>query len=70
MSERLSADDSLALCSDGLWENLREDDDHYMGDKLKRHGVDAGVRRLVADARNRGGDYCDNISIAAVCRRK
>lgn len=70
MSDRLSAGDSLALCSDGLWENLPEDDDHDLGNVIKRHGVDAGVRRLVADARNRGGDYWDNISIAAVCRRK
>ena len=67
-SARLSVGDSLVLCSDGLWENLPEDDDQYMGDVLQRHGVDEGVRRLVADARRRGGDYCDNISIAAVCR--
>ena len=68
-SARLGTGDSLALCSDGLWENIPGDDDHYMGDVLQRYGVDEGVRRLVADARNRGGDYCDNISIAAVCRR-
>ena len=65
----ISAGDSLVLCSDGLWENLPEEDEHYIGDVLQRYGVDEGVRRLVADARKRGGDYCDNVSIAAVCRR-
>ena len=65
---KLAAGDSLVLCSDGLWENLPESDVHYMGDMLGRHGVADGVRRLVADVRKRGGDHCDNISIAAVRR--
>ena len=65
----LSSGDSLLLCSDGLWENMPDDDVLYMGDALQRHGVSAGVRELVSEARSRGGDYCDNISIAAVRRR-
>ena len=66
----LSMRDSLVLCSDGLWENMPDNDDHYMGDALQRHGVSAGVRQLVSEARSRGGDYCDNISVAAVrCTR-
>ena len=64
----LSIGDSLVLCSDGLWGNMPEQDDHYMGDMLQRHGVGHGVRQLVADARKRGGDHCDNISIAALRR--
>lgn len=64
-SAKLARGDSLVLCSDGLWENL-PNDDYYLGDMLVRHGVDHGVRRVAADARKRGGDRCDNISIVAV----
>lgn len=66
---KLTAGESLVLCSDGLWENMPDDDDHYMEEVLQRHGVADGVRRLVAEARVRGGDYCDNISVVAVRRR-
>ena len=66
----LTAADSLVLCSDGLWENLPDNDDHYMGDVVQRHGVSAGLRRLVSEARSRGGDQCDNISVAAVRRQQ
>ena len=66
----LSMRDSLVLCSDGLWENMPDNDYHYMGDALQRHGVSAGVRQLVSEARSRGGDYCDNISVVAVRRTR
>lgn len=64
-SAKLSRHDSLLLCSDGLWGNL-PDDPHYMDDMLTRHGLVDGVRLLAEDARKRGGDRCDNVSIVAV----
>ena len=60
--------DIFVLCTDGLWGNLPEDDEHYMADVILRHGVDDGVRQLVSTARSRGGERCDNISVAAVRR--
>ena len=63
----MPSNDVFVLCSDGLWENL-PDDEHYLGDVLQGHHGDlgAGLRVLVSSARARGGERCDNISVAAV----
>ena len=63
----MPSNDVFVLCSDGLSENL-PDDEHYMGDalQLKPGDLRAGLRELVSNARTRGGERCDNISVAAV----
>ena len=65
----MPASDLFLLCSDGLWGNM-PDDEHYMADVLQRRGLRNGLHALVVEARSRGGELCDNISVAAVrCRR-
>ena len=58
-----SASDGLLLCSDGLSENV---DNQELGAVFDAQDFPAALRELVSQARSRGGEYCDNISVAAV----
>ena len=60
--ERLRPNDMLLLCSDGLWEMVRDLD---IAAILRRGGtVDGMTKALQATANNAGGD--DNISVILV----
>ena len=62
-SADLSESDGFLLCSDGLSDNVSDQDMEAVFDA---RDFPAALRELVAMARSRGGANCDNISAAAV----
>ena len=66
-SATLSADDGFVLASDGLWENV---DDMELEQLLESADLAASLSDLVETAKRRGGEQCDNISVAAVRSRR
>ena len=62
-SADLSESDGFRLCSDGLSDNVSDQDMEAVFDA---RDFPAALRELVAMARSRGGANCDNISVAAV----
>jgi protein phosphatase len=62
ITERLQSGDTLLLCSDGLWEMVRDGDIHHAVDGAS--SPDEVATRLVAMANSNGGE--DNISAIVV----
>ena len=62
-SADLSESDGFLLCSDGLSDNVSDQDMEAVFDA---QDFPAALRELVSSARSRGGGFCDNISAAAV----
>lgn len=62
ITERLQSGDTLLLCSDGLWEMVRDGDIHHAVDGAA--SPDEVATRLVALANSNGGE--DNISAIVV----
>lgn len=58
----ISAEDAFLLASDGLWENV---DDTELERVFSAADLNHALQVLVATAKARGGDQCDNISVAA-----
>ena len=57
----VSAGDGFLLASDGLWENV---DDGELEAVLGARNLEEALTDLAALARERGGERCDNISVA------
>ncbi len=66
-STEISERDSFLLCSDGLWENV---DTQELETAVAAKKLSRALRELVSQARSRGGASCDNISVAAVRRKR
>ena len=65
-STELRRNSGFVLASDGFWEHIREDE---LAELLEAPDLAAALPDLVATAKSRGGDRCDNISvITARCR--
>ena len=62
-SEDTSESDGFLLCSDGLSDNIT---DEQLEAVFKVQGLPGALRELVSAARSRGGGFCDNISVATV----
>ena len=62
-SADISERDNFLLCSDGLWEHT---DTQELGAVFSAKELSRAPRELVFTARLRGGEKCDNISVAAV----
>jgi protein phosphatase len=60
---RLQSGDQLLLCSDGLWNNMRE---HEVAYRLSAGQLERAVPELVADAARAGGKNGDNVTALAV----
>lgn len=60
---RLQARDQLLLCSDGLWNSLRE---HELAYRMSASQLDRAVPELVAEAARVGGKNGDNVTALAV----
>ncbi len=63
----LKLGDRLLLCSDGLWGNVNEDE---IVASLSAHAVTEAAHALLSIALERGGVYCDNVSLIAVAWEK
>ena len=57
----LSGDDGFLLASDGLWENV---DDEDLEEVFYAEDLGHALKALVVMAKGRGGTMCDNISVA------
>lgn len=57
------AGDGFLLCSDGLWEQVSEEE---MAKALKADNLSKSAKQLVANAAKRGGAEGDNVAIALV----
>lgn len=64
-SRGISRREGFLLCGDGLWENVDKADLEAI---FKAKDLAGALRSVVSRARTRGGEYCDNISVAAVRR--
>ena len=60
---RLERDDIVLLCSDGFWGPLSE---RQIVSGLQGGELAQGVARLAAQAQERGGPNCDNVSVLAL----
>lgn len=60
---RLQSGDQLLLCSDGLWNGMRE---HELAYRLSAGPLERAVPELVADAARAGGKNSDNVTALAV----
>ncbi len=63
----LEVGDRLLLCSDGLWGNVDEDD---IVRSLTTQDVTEAAQGLAELALQRGGEYCDNVTLIAVAWEK
>ncbi len=59
----LEVGDRLLLCSDGLWGNVQEGE---VVDRLTAYPVTEAANQLLDLALQRGGAYCDNVTLIAV----
>ena len=66
-SADISEGDGFLLCSDGLWENV---DDQQLEAVFASQGLPGALRELVDYVRLHGRGFGDNISVAAVRRRQ
>lgn len=60
---QLKSGDQLLLCSDGLWNSMRE---HELAYRLSARQLEHAVPELVADAARAGGKNGDNVTALAV----
>ncbi|MBB4843784.1 serine/threonine protein phosphatase PrpC [Paucibacter oligotrophus] len=60
---QLEMRDRLLLCSDGLWDNVADDE---IVSLLAAHTITDGVPELVEQALRNGGPRCDNVTALAV----
>lgn len=63
----LEVGDRLLLCTDGLWGNVEDDDIVF---NVTAHPVTEAAQMLVDLALQRGGPYCDNVTLIAVAWEK
>ncbi len=66
-SQELDRTDGFLLASDGLWENVA---DHELEAVFEMSDLSIALERLVKNARRRGGEACDNISVLAARRQR
>lgn len=59
----LQAEDTLLLCTDGLWEALAAEE---IGRFIAVPRLDDGIEELVYAAERRGGETCDNVTVACL----
>ena len=60
-----AAGGAFLLATDGLWENAAPAE---LEEAIAAEDLSAGLRKLVAGARRKGGATCDNITVAAARR--
>ncbi len=60
----IQPEDALILCSDGVWEYIRDDE---LWQASQEADLTAAATRLVTEAAARGGEQADNASLILIC---